>query len=98
VANYTYGCADDGLVEVTLPVGTAPPHLECPQCGQPARRVYRPPMVSAADRTRMTLIDSTNGSADRPEVVTAIPQGGRMNRRRTPTAPPDPRLRKLPRP
>lgn len=98
MANYTYRCAQHGPAVVAFPVGTAPPHVDCPDCAQPARRVFSAPMLSAVDQNRMNLIDSTKASADRPEVVTSIPRGGRINSKPTPMAPPDPRLRKLPRP
>jgi hypothetical protein len=55
-------------------------------------------MLSAVDRNRMSLIDSTKETADLPAVVTSIPRGGRINSRPTQMAPPDPRLQKLPRP
>ena len=98
VANYTYRCAEHGPAEHSFPVGTAPQHAECPRCGALARRVYSSPSLSSADPRRMGVIDSTKASADRPEVVTSIPRGGRINSKPTPMAPPDPRLRKLPRP
>jgi len=98
MARYSYTCADHGPAEVTLPIGTAPQHLDCVQCGQPAKRVYSSPMLSAVDQKRMNLIDSTHQTSDRPEVVTSIPRGGRIKSRPTRMAPPDPRLQKLPRP
>lgn len=98
MANYTYRCTEHGPAECAFAVGSAPHQVDCPDCGEPAKRVYRSPMLSAVDRNRMGLIDSTKASADRPEVVTSIPRGGRLNSKPTPMAPPDPRLRKLPRP
>lgn len=98
MANYTYRCAEHGPTVTAHPVGTAPQQIDCPECGQSAKRVYTSPMMSAADPQRMALIDSTKASADRPEVVTSVPRGGRLNSKPTPMAPPDPRLRKLPRP
>jgi len=98
MAKYSYYCGDDGTAEVTLPIGTAPATICCPQCRQPAKRMYHPPLISEVDRSRMNLIDTAAASADRPEVVTSVPPGGRVNRMRTPMAPPDPRLQKLPRP
>jgi len=98
MANYTYRCDEHGARVSAFPVGTAPPLVDCAECDQLAKRVYTSPMMSAADPARMKLIDSTHASADRPEVVTSIPRGGRINSKPTPMAPPDPRLRKLPRP
>jgi hypothetical protein len=98
MARYSYTCDNHGLAEVSYPIGTAPQELDCSQCGQPAKRVYSSPMLSAVDQKRMNLIDSTHETSDRPEVVTSIPRGGRINSRPTRMAPPDPRLQKLPRP
>ena len=98
MANYTYRCAEHGHADHAFPVGTAPQSVDCPDCGEPAKRVYSSPMLSAVDQNRMGLIDSTKATADRPDVVTSIPRGGRINSKPTPMAPPDPRLRKLPRP
>lgn len=98
MANYTYRCSEHGAAVTAFPVGTAPSVVNCPTCGEQAKRVYTAPMMSAADPARMNLIDSTHATADSPEVVTSIPRGGRINSRPTPMAPPDPRLRKLPRP
>lgn len=98
MATYEYSCADHGMTEVDLPMGTAPQSVECPECKEPAKRVYSSPMVSSVDQGRMKLIDSTKASADTPEVVSSVPRGGRINSKPTPMAPPDPRLQKLPRP
>lgn len=98
MANYTFRCGEHGESVTAFPVGTAPTQVDCADCGQSAKRVYTSPMMSAADPKRMKLIDSTHASADRPEVVTSVPRGGRINSKPTPMAPPDPRLRKLPRP
>lgn len=98
MANYTFRCGEHGESVTAFPVGTAPTQVDCVDCGQPAKRVYTSPMMSAGDPNRMKLIDSTHASADRPEVVTSVPRGGRINSKPTPMAPPDPRLRKLPRP
>mgnify|MGYP006265638775 CR=1 FL=1 len=98
MANYTFRCDEHGPADHAFPVGTAPQNVDCPSCGSPAKRVYSSPMLSAVDARRMNAIDSTHASADRPEVVTSIPRGGRVNSKPTPMAPPDPRLQKLPRP
>lgn len=98
MATYEYSCAEHGMTEVDLPMGTAPQSLDCPDCGAPAKRVYSSPMVSSVDQGRMKLIDSTKATADVPQVVSSVPGGGRINSKPTPMAPPDPRLQKLPRP
>jgi len=96
MVTYQYVCNADSEIEVNLPMGTAPVSVACPACGEPARRVFSSPLLSAVDQKRMNLIDSTKATADRPEIVTSIPSDGR--RRQQPMAPPDPRLQKLPRP
>jgi putative FmdB family regulatory protein len=96
MVTYQYVCEADLSFDVRLPMGTAPPSVDCPVCGQRTRRVFATPRVSTVDRTRMNLIDSTKETSERPDVVTSIPSAGR--RRSQPMAPPDPRLQKLPRP
>lgn len=96
MVTYRYACADHGPVEVRLPMGSAPGTLACPGCGEPARRVFTGPMLSTPHREALKVIDATKATGDQPEVVTSLPTQGR--RHRQPMAPPDPRLRKLPRP
>lgn len=96
MATYEYTCPDHGLTEVSLPMGSAPVSLDCPECGAPARRVYSSPRVSSVDATRMGLIDATKATAEQPAVVTSIP--GQRSGPPQRMAPPDPRLKKLPRP
>ena len=95
---YEFSCADHGRTEAVYPMGDAPATVDCPECGAESKRVYSSPMISAVDQQRMGLIDSTKATADAPQVVSSIPSGGRINSRPTPMAPPDPRLKKLPRP
>lgn len=93
---YQYACGDDGPTEVNLPMGLATETVPCPVCDRPARRVFAPPMVSAADPQLIRLIDSTKATSDQPEVVTSLPPAGRRKQQRM--APPNPMLQKLPRP
>jgi hypothetical protein len=96
LVTYQYTCDNDGPTEVNLPMGTATESIPCPACNQLARRVFSRPMVSTVDQTSMRIINSAEATSDRPEVVTSVPSTGR--RRRQPMAPPNPMLRKLPRP
>lgn len=96
MVTYQYVCDADSEIEVNLPMGTAPSSVECPACGEPARRVFSSPRISAVDQRRMNLIDSTKATAERPEIVTSIPSDGKRRKQRM--APPDPRLQRLPRP
>jgi len=93
---YDFECSEHGSWELFFPMGHAPSSVPCDSCGSSARRVFSSPMVSSVDQRRMGIIDSTKATADRPEVVSSIPGDGR--RHKQPMAPPDPRLRKLPRP
>ncbi len=95
MATYTYRCDADGCVDVRLPIGTAQATTPCPRCGDPAARVFTPPMLGLADRRRLAVIDHAESTRYEPDVVSA-PAGAR--RRRTPTAPPNPAFRGLPRP
>lgn len=96
MVTYQYRCADDGLVEVRLPMGTAGARERCPACGQDAERVYSAPRLSLAPRRLVAAIDKSEQTADAPEVVTAPPP-----RRMSPSARQamtNPALRRLPRP
>ena len=95
MAIYTYRCADDGCVDVRMPIGTAPDTVTCPTCGGPTARVFTAPMLALADRRRLAVIDHAEASRYEPEVVSA-PSG--VRRQRTPMAPPNPAFRGLPRP
>jgi predicted nucleic acid-binding Zn ribbon protein len=94
MTTYRYRCPTDGLTDVTLPIGTAPPTRACPSCGAEMSRVFTAPMLGLAPRGIVAAIDRTAASADSPAVVSRIPGSGR----RAPVAPPNPKLRRLPRP
>ncbi|MFM8240438.1 MAG: zinc ribbon domain-containing protein [Actinomycetota bacterium] len=95
---YEFSCENHGRTEEFFSMGNAPASVPCPDCGADSRRVFSSPMISAVDERRMGLIDSTKATADAPQVLSSVPSGGRINSRPTPMAPPDPRLKKLPRP
>jgi putative FmdB family regulatory protein len=95
MAMYGFRCAVDGPFDVRLPIGTAPAALDCPSCGEPSRRVFSSAMLGFADRGRMSVLDHCERSRHAPEVVSA-PAG--TARKRTPTAPANPKLARLPRP
>lgn len=97
MATYEYCCDDDGLTEVNHPMGTAPRRTPCPSCGQPARRVFTTALVGRGDRVARQLIEATEATSDRPDVVTTIPPAGARRGRRG-SAPLNPLLHKLPRP
>jgi hypothetical protein len=66
----------------------------CPDCGQPARRVFGLPGVAFVDPGVRNALDASGRSADSPQVVTNVPGAAR---RATPITT-DPRHAKLPRP
>ncbi|MGW4486987.1 FmdB family zinc ribbon protein [Amycolatopsis sp. NPDC004368] len=96
MATYQYRCARDGVFEVRLPMGTAPPGSQCPVCGDDAARSYSAPLLSLAPRELVTAIDQTEKTRDEPAVVSAVPPA--RGRSRGPVTTPNPALRRLPRP
>jgi putative FmdB family regulatory protein len=96
VAIYEYRCTIDGPFEVSLPIGTAPSSVACPQCASEADRVFSSPMVSFAPRELVAALAHEEKTRTDPDVVTALPP--RPAHARTPMAPPTPALKKLPRP
>jgi putative FmdB family regulatory protein len=94
MATYEYRCAEDGLFEVVAPMGDAGDRVRCPSCDRPGTRVFSAPMLALADRRRVAAIDRSERSRERPEVVTQLPPSTRRPR----VAPPNPALRRLPRP
>jgi len=97
VAIYEYRCERDGSFEVTLPIGTAPASIACPQCANEADRVFSTPMVSSfAPRALVAALEHQEKTKTDPDVVTSIPR--RPKHERTPMAPLTPALKKLPRP
>ena len=73
MATYQYRCEQDGLVDTTHPIGTAPVSTSCPACGQTARRVFTTPLLALADRRAVALIDRTEQTRHAPGVVTTLP-------------------------
>jgi putative FmdB family regulatory protein len=96
VAIYEYRCDRDGFFEVTLPIGTAPASIACPQCANEADRVFSSPMVSLAPRELVAALDHAEKTKTDPDIVTSLPR--RPKHERTPMAPLTPTLKKLPRP
>ena len=96
MAIYEYRCERDGSFEVTLPIGTAPASIACPQCANEADRVFSSPMVSFAPRELVAALDHAEKTKSDPDIVTSLPP--RPKHERTPMAPLTPTLRKLPRP
>jgi putative FmdB family regulatory protein len=97
VAIYEYRCDEDGVFDVTRPLGTAPESVACPACGREARRVFSIPTIRCGSRPGwMAAIDHAEKSRHEPEVVTSVPAAGAP--RRTRVLPLTPTLARLPRP
>lgn len=94
MATYVYCCRDDGPLEISAPIGTAPTTTPCPTCAGAAARVFTAPRLSLGSATSRALLDRTSATADAPAVVDALPAVRRAGR----PAPADPRLSRLPRP
>lgn len=96
MARYEYRCVRHGAFEVTRPIGDAADPMRCPICDEEATRVFSPPMVALANKAIIAAIDRTEKSGHEPEVVSYVPP--RRPSKRSPTASPNPALRRLPRP
>lgn len=96
VTTYQYRCATDGVVDVSLPMGSALETWPCPRCAQDAARIFTPPRLSLGSRRIVEAIERTERSSDEPEVVTAIPSAGRRQRPTPATS--NPAHQRLPRP
>src|SRR5262245_5274683 len=96
MATYDYRCVQDGVFEVSRPIGTATPTSQCPVCNNEAVRIFRAPMLSLAPRALVAAIDRTEKTSDEPEVVTSLPP--RAVRNRSPMSTHNPAWQHLPRP
>ncbi len=96
MATYEYRCDDDGTLEVSRPIGTAPASITCPVCRREARRVFSKPMLVSLPPALVAAVDHAEKTRDEPDVVTSLPPTGA--RKRTPVLPLTPTLRRLPRP
>lgn len=95
MATYEFLCRRDGVITTRLPVGQAPESLTCPNCHDPARRLFSIPQLRIGDSRSRRIIAATEASASEPAVVTA-PHGRLRSPTRRPSA--DPRTAKLPSP
>jgi hypothetical protein len=96
MVTYQYRCLQDGVFDVSRPMGTAGPQWPCPICNSEAIRVFSAPMLSVASRALVAAIDRTEKTRDEPDVVSALPP--RSARTRRPMAGRNPALQRLPRP
>lgn len=77
---YEFRCPEGTQFEASFPMSRAPQLLDCPQCGQQARRRISAPKLSMAGSAEYKLIDSTMRSAHEPEVVSnRLPSKGQAS-------------------
>lgn len=97
MAIYEYQCEQDGVFEISAPIGTAPVSVVCSVCGQEAGRIVSAPRLVTGNRSAWrAAVDHADKSRYEPEVVSSVPSAGA--RRRTRVLPLTPTLRGLPRP
>jgi putative FmdB family regulatory protein len=96
LVRYEYRCGQHGVFDVVLPMGSATDHVSCPTCGASAVRAFSLPFTATSSRAAMAVIDHAEKSRHEPELVSAVPR--RPLSQRTPMAPPNPALQRLPRP
>jgi predicted nucleic acid-binding Zn ribbon protein len=96
MVQYRYRCESDGVFDVSQPMGTAEARARCPECDSASGRVYAVPMLSVGSSGYLAALDHAEKSRDQPDVVSALPP--RRGGPRTPLAPPNPALRRLPKP
>jgi putative FmdB family regulatory protein len=97
VAIYEYQCKQHGHFERVLRLGTAPPTLPCPACGQDSTRVFSTAILRCGTRPAwIAAMDRAEKSRHEPEVVASPPPD--LARRGRRVAKMTPQLARLPRP
>ena len=91
---YSYKCPAHGVFDALSSIAERADALPCAACRQPSPRVISSPHLNLGDASARRLLDATNETAERPQVVSRLPRAGR----RSPRVATDPRTRKLPRP
>lgn len=97
MATYEYQCQQDGVIEISRPIGLAPESIICSVCGASAVRMISVPMIRNKAPVAFTAaIDRADKSRYEPEVVTSLPQTNRS--KYPPKILQNPALKNLPRP
>ena len=97
MATYEYQCQQDGVIEISRPIGLAPESIICSMCGASAVRMISVPMIRNKAPVAFTAaIDRADKSRYEPEVVTSLPQTKRS--KYPPKILQNPALKNLPRP
>jgi putative FmdB family regulatory protein len=94
VPTYSHRCPSCGPFDVIRPMAAAGSPADCPGCGGPGRRTFGAPALRATPAGVRAAVEAGERSAEAPEVVRALPAGGRRPARHTT----DPRHARLPRP
>lgn len=75
MATYEYQCEQDGVIEISRPIGLAPESITCSTCGGNAVRMISVPMIrNKAPIAFTAAIDHAEKSRYEPDVVTSLPQ------------------------
>jgi putative FmdB family regulatory protein len=93
VPTYGYRCAACGPFDLILPMSAVTPQASCPDCAEPAPRVFGAPALRSLTPAVRGALTAQERSADAPAVVTSVPPSPRRFRTST-----DPRHLSLPRP
>lgn len=94
---YEFRCPEGTILEAAYSMATVPDAMDCPDCGAPAARRITSVRLSRAGSSAYRLIETTQRTAAEPDVVSALPSGGRKPRE-GPRYTGNPLHRKLPRP
>jgi putative FmdB family regulatory protein len=93
MATYRYRCTRCGSFDVTRPIGEARTEESCVDCGEQARRIFTPPLISRTPAALARAMHAQEASAHEPRIVGQVPAA-----RRGPAPAADPRQAGLPRP
>lgn len=90
---YGFSCTDCGPFDVRCAMAESDDPRRCPRCSGPARREFGAPGLRTLAPGLRRALDAQERTADRPDVVTSIPQKTSKTRITR-----DPRHLRLPRP
>lgn len=90
---YEFRCARCGVFDSQHTMAEVPRERACPQCADPARRIFSAVGLTRLGSPQAKAIDRAQKSASEPEVVS-----GPASRRRATPVTANPKHQKLPRP
>lgn len=96
MAAYEFTCAEHGRFEIAAAIGSAPSTPSCPDCGEPARRVFSAPMLGRVDAATRSTLERAERSGHEPDVVSSPPPN--RDRSAQPRYTHDPAHQRLPKP